>query len=576
MSWHIPVLFTVVSVLTNIRNSLLYSLLIAFLVFQTSVMAGYPGGPENSEHWTKDDSPVLITSDLEFSELIIDPGVEVHFTGNFEIKINGTIESNGTRYEPVIFKESSDNMVGWKGLYFIDTIEGSVFTWTEISGATDTGVHLIRSTPSFDHVTFKNNTAPEKGGAIRAVLGSKELIFNHCVFEGNYAEETGGAIFANDPTGSAGAALVVNECFFKLNKAGKYDSTRRDTEGGAIFINGNGRILHSSFRQNRAEAYTIYASGGRYTRGGGVYVSGGSTEISSCSFIKNGCKMGAHYQTPDKSRPYGGAIHHASGQLLLSSCLVAKSTLVVAKNPDRRGGGLHIASGFCTIVNCTFADNDYHAVYRNGGGGIATNSIFFFNNSGGKQNYPEDTLTPTYCDIQLGVPGEGNISSNPVFTDPPNDDYTLQVPSECIDSGKNLSALNGQDLGRNPRILDGDLDLNLIVDMGAYEYNNVHLDISGDMQPGGWLLFETTGTAGMGVLLIVGVAPGEIPYKQYGCILVDLAFPWILLPFGAIPGSSVVAISTSWPIPLELYIQALAFDGPQGGNMSNVVQLTIE
>lgn len=41
----------------------------------------------------------------------------------------------------------------------------------------------------------------------------------------------------------------------------------------------------------------------------------------------------------------------------------------------------------------------------------------------------------TYCDIQGGWSGIGNINANPLFIDHSNGNYHLQATSPCIDAG---------------------------------------------------------------------------------------------------------------------------------------------
>jgi hypothetical protein len=105
----------------------------------------------------------------------------------------------------------------------------------------------------------------------------------------------------------------------------------------------------------------------------------------------------------------------------------------------------------------------------------------------------------TYCDIQGGWTGTGNIDGDPLFVDPdgPDDDpntwedndYRLRPSSPCIDAGDNTAVppdtadLDGDgdtveplpfDLNANPRFLDVTVadsgkGAPPIVDMGAYE-----------------------------------------------------------------------------------------------------------
>jgi hypothetical protein len=65
----------------------------------------------------------------------------------------------------------------------------------------------------------------------------------------------------------------------------------------------------------------------------------------------------------------------------------------------------------------------------------------------------------------------GNISADPLFTNPTQGDYHLQQGSLSIDSGDSLTPyLPGKDLDGHPRILDGDGNGTAIVDMGVYEF----------------------------------------------------------------------------------------------------------
>jgi len=99
----------------------------------------------------------------------------------------------------------------------------------------------------------------------------------------------------------------------------------------------------------------------------------------------------------------------------------------------------------------------------------------------------------SYCDIQSGYAGQGNIDADPLFVDPDEDNYRLTAASPCIDAGNNTAVpadtadLDGDgdttepipvDLDHNPRFFD---DTGMpddgyppagapFVDMGAYEF----------------------------------------------------------------------------------------------------------
>ena len=78
------------------------------------------------------------------------------------------------------------------------------------------------------------------------------------------------------------------------------------------------------------------------------------------------------------------------------------------------------------------------------------------------------TMTITYSNIQgEGLEGEGNINTDPEFTDPDNGDFTLQAASPCIDAGDPNSEYDP----------DG-----TIADMGAYYYHQEQ-DVEGCTNP---------------------------------------------------------------------------------------------
>ena len=387
-------------------------------------------GPiSDGEVWTIEDSPVHVSCDLDITGLTIEPGVEVEVAGEYELVVSARIQALGTQASPVVFKPTDENVAGWDGFFFEDAIDGSEFRWAEIEGSTSSGVHLVRSYPSFDHVTFRGNSAAH-GGAIRAELLDSDLQVSNSLFVGNFAEAAGGAIYAVGPSDTGGAALEVTESIFLENHAGT-TGTRHNTFGGAIYIGGSSRILRSTFAENEVRAYTIFAAGGRYTRGGAIYAAEGQGEIRSTTFLGNACRMGAHIWTPDASREYGGAVYLASGELLLGNSLLAENTLFNARNGDYRGSGLYVAGGQATLVNSTLASHDREALYQDGGQVEVLNSILFFNNAGGAQIAGSVLPTVTYSDIQNGFPGEGNISLNPIF----DGQFGIVPPSPAIDAG---------------------------------------------------------------------------------------------------------------------------------------------
>src|SRR5262249_48709495 len=73
------------------------------------------------------------------------------------------------------------------------------------------------------------------------------------------------------------------------------------------------------------------------------------------------------------------------------------------------------------------------------------------------------------CPDMTGI--DGNISADPLFTNPTEGDYHLQSGSLSIDAGDNLTPnLPDVDLDGHPRIQDGHGNGTAVVDMGVYEF----------------------------------------------------------------------------------------------------------
>ena len=83
----------------------------------------------------------------------------------------------------------------------------------------------------------------------------------------------------------------------------------------------------------------------------------------------------------------------------------------------------------------------------------------------------------TYCCVEGGYEGEGNIDADPLFVGPDNDDFHLSPGSPCIDAADNTAVPEDitTDLDGNPRFVDDpdteDTGIGYpCVDMGAYEF----------------------------------------------------------------------------------------------------------
>jgi hypothetical protein len=142
------------------------------------------------------------------------------------------------------------------------------------------------------------------------------------------------------------------------------------------------------------------------------------------------------------------------------------------------GGALHLYTSSPLLINCVIVDN---LAAGNGGGINNVNSSPTLTNCILWGNIPDQIYggspTVTYCDVQNGYTGTGNIDENPLFTDSGNGNFHLLSGSPCIDRGNNDAVTEIEyDFEGDDRIIDGDSVPGAVVDMGADEY----IDTDGD------------------------------------------------------------------------------------------------
>jgi len=305
------------------------------------------------------------------------------------------------------------------------------------------GIRIQGSSPTITNNVIKNNRACD-GGGIGSSLGSPLIQLN--------------TITSNSPISCVGG------------------------NGGGINIQGASSVetLDVEILDN------VISKNGSVGGGGGIFLSGVGTPIVKRNIIKENVAA---------SRGWGGGIYISTG----SYALIVQN--LIAGNHAFDGGGLYwlVPSGARgpILVNNTIADNtatsSRSGIVADGADGRTelTNNIIVakpgqtglycsnindknpliirFNNifSAGGMAYGGSCADKTGTD--------GNISADPLFTNPTQGDYHLQRGSPSIDSGDNLTPnLPDTDIDKDPRILDGHGNGTAIVDMGAYEFPAPH------------------------------------------------------------------------------------------------------
>ena len=274
--------------------------------------------------------------------------------------------------------------------------------------------------------TFTGNS----GGMNSYGGAANNSLLERCIVDSNTANRGGGmytgkatnCTFTNNH-GNEGGALnqsSAESCVLSDNSAGM---------GAGIYL---GTASNSTFSHNVAG-----------DKGGGAY----NSNLTNCIFVNNAALTG------------GGFYSNQAGSYI--NCLLYNNT----------GDGAYLdnSSALFNVTNCTFNNNAAYNININAGSGKLKNCIVW---DGVVNKGTSAVFLPEYSDIQdyVTMPGDHNITVEPLFKDAPAGNFRLQPTSPCIDSGTGVGAPSF-DLDNNPR------PAGTAWDMGAYEYSEsvVHL-----------------------------------------------------------------------------------------------------
>jgi hypothetical protein len=410
------------------------------------------------------------------------------------------------------------------------------------------------SSPTFRQCVFRSNTAwtaaeSEGGGAVYIVGGSPTFI--ECEFVQNHVQVNGQHCGGGGVYCTQGSHPSFTECTFSGNVVAGLVLAGRG--GGGVYMteNSNAQFSDCSFLSNNA-------LGGQ--AGGLFMVNGCGAAMENCEFRDNlatsagGLSVGLNCQVALESCRFeenfvtvnGGAFRlTASLECSFVDCTFLGN---VAVNGRAGAGeiGLHSRAFPVTrFTNCLFAGNNAGPAQHGGALVIndhvsITNSTFTQNvaSSGGAMyiaplvevsaansimwgdSPPEiafsvpkfASFTATYCAIEGGWNGEGNLDADPLFAKAAARDFRLTAGSPCVDAGNNFLVPPGVqfDLAGQPRFVDGNDDRLVVVDMGALELQDAPA-VVGDITQDGQVNVDDL----VALLLAWGACPppgrGECP-----------------------------------------------------------------
>ncbi|MFO0982403.1 MAG: right-handed parallel beta-helix repeat-containing protein [Planctomycetota bacterium] len=510
-------------------------------------------------------------------------------------------------YDPVLRQGLGGGIRCERGSPMIvnNVIDGNVAGGENGAGG---GMFLVESAPVIRSNTITGNTAAGwgDGGGIYFSLASTTgaATIEDNVISGNVAQGGGQGGGISCLLYAAGSALAVRRNLVLAN----------EVAGG-----GRGGGIHAAGWQRQCGltlAGNTIASNRSLGYGGGVYCAALTVVIDDNVVAANQADYGGGGQLSDVAgsltanrwqenrSSFGGALELVDGTTAIHAdlfrgndagnlggavhgfqCALSIDGSVFSGNSASSGGALCCSWCDTAITLSTITGN--RASFRGGALSIsyavdtAVTSTILWDDaaqfSGDEIDYSQDAPALSYCDIEGGFSGVGNLDADPQFTDQGSGDFTLAAASPCVDAGDPAVKHCGRDRLGTPRPLDGTLDRHARVDIGAFELDHVRLDVSGSPTPGGMLSIATQGTAGLSAFLFIATAPGEGSAAPFGPVYFDVQSPWGVFAWGQVPSTVSAPVPADLTVPLAIVFQEVAIDrGKNAGNTSNAVELWIE
>ncbi len=378
----------------------------------------------------------------------------------------------------------------------------------------------------------------------------------------------------------------------------------------ATFANGEGR-------DSVLEGFRL--SNGLGWDGGGIACRSSSPTISANTIAQNGTYFGGGGIRCDSSSPlisgnvisnnwssdgYGGGICCTFSDPIISnnvirdnemiqcgekgggiycrdsSPLIANNIITGNSGNYGSGGGIFCQDSAATMINNTVCGNttlrEGGGICCSGGTAAIVNTILRDNAAGSDPQVHGDGVSVTFCNVEGGWPGQGNIDADPLFVDPLAGDFHLTFDSPCRNRGDNnaIPPAMEEDWEGDPRIVQG------VVDIGADEFY-FHLYETGPALPGTPIDIKVVGYPGTApVRLGLGAGILDPPlHTAYGYLF--LASPIRQFDLGTIPLTGVLIHSATIPAtwhsgdqkPLQALVGPL---GASGSRLTNLLLLTVE
>ncbi|MHC4945586.1 MAG: right-handed parallel beta-helix repeat-containing protein [Planctomycetota bacterium] len=330
-------------------------------------------------------------------------------------------------------------------------------------------------------------------------------------------------------------------------------------EGGAgIWLAGGSLKLHGNTISNNTSIWLP----------SGVYCTGGIEAVGNDIFGNNyaGLAVTTGYHEIYNNRIHGNG--WAGIDCYKSGGEIANN--FIYENDADGINCTNVPSTLYITNNTIFGNQSNGILCQNDSSPSITNTIIY-GNVGLEIEVLSGSPIVTYCNVEGGWPGQGNIDANPDFVDRCHWDYHILYTSPCRNAGDSAApGLPDEDFEGDPRIAYGTADI------GADEFYT-HLYCTGYFTPGGEMEGKLVGLPGaspVGLFLGSGVLdpPLSTMWGQF-----HLQPPFFMIPLFPIPGNGVMVlpatIPSTPPAPYDLPMQALI--GLNSDSLTNLFVLKV-
>jgi hypothetical protein len=525
--------------------------------------------------------------------LTLQAGTIVKVRGQRTVTVDGTLRTDGTAGNPVVFTDFADDTAGgdtngngptagnptsWYGIVMNSSAGGSVLNRADIRygganfvsnlelngcNATFTGC-VVRN--NFSHgMDLNGNSRPTvtdcsftgNGGIAIANVAIDALpgLSNNTATQnagGNFVQVTSGVVSASLRTGSQSQINGVLVLEADINVAANAIWT---VEQGVVWkvrgqrqvvVNGSAQLLGTGYEPivftDFADDSVVGDTNGNGATNGsptawyGLTIAGAVPSRLENVVVRFG---GAAFQPGVScSNPLASLRAVRADRCFARGFAIAAASLATDLVAWGNGqDGFHLTGGSFDLVHATANGNGTGIRRDSAYAGTVVNSISH-GNATNFTNFPSAQVRSS-CGFAGGA---NNIDVDPQFVNAAVGDLHLQASSPCLGAADLVfGVLAIKDHDENSRVTDHLLNGAALPDMGAFERQVWEMSVTGTPRPGSTVTFQLNGPPGFS-FWAWGVLDGAVPFHPYGVLLVgDVAV--LLVPF-------VVPTGTAVPLPL--------------------------